>query len=193
MANIFKSILDSAAKKFAHDPSKMIIWTGVAGWTLSALAQTGAVILNDKIPDDQKGFLVPQELLDAAINIGLFFCFTQAAKHSVSKLFRTGKFAPSKVRQYLNERKDIYGDKVGKFDFDLDKVKELDILSFPDGEYMSCKNYYTALATVSAGILSSNLITPIVRNKYASKAQKRYIDYKHENPTGITYSDGVKI
>ncbi len=62
------------------DASKMLIWTGVAGWTLSSLAQVGAVLFNNKISNEKKSFLVPQEMADAAVNIGSFFLITQAAK-----------------------------------------------------------------------------------------------------------------
>ena len=42
MFNPFKSALNWVAKHFRKDASKMLIWTGVAGWTLSSLAQISA-------------------------------------------------------------------------------------------------------------------------------------------------------
>ena len=179
MNNPFKSVLNWIAKNFRKDASKMLIWTGVAGWSLSSLAQITGVLFNPKISNEQKSFLIPQELADAAVNIGSFFLITQVAKRSVSKLFSTGKFAPTSVRNYLKKHKDLYGKKVGKLDFDLDEVLKQDRF-FPKNEYWTCKNFGTSIATVGAGILSSNIITPIVRNEMASKMQKNYINNKKQ-------------
>ena len=69
MSNCFQKILNWVYENFKKDASKMLIWTGVAGWTLSSLAQAGAVLFNKEIPKEQKSYLIPQELADAAINI----------------------------------------------------------------------------------------------------------------------------
>ena len=198
MANFLDSALNYIAKHFRKDASKMLIWTGVAGWTLSSLAQIGAILFNPKIPNEQKSFLVPQETADAVANIGSFFLVTQVAKRVVSKMFSTGKLAPQKVRNYLELHKDKYKDKVGKLDFDLDEVLKKDKL-FPKDEYYSCKNIGTTIATVGAGSLSSNIITPIARNNMASKMQKNYIDMKTKDSVqnkpvyNIPTSSGLKI
>ena len=107
MANIFQNVLNWVAKHFSKDASKMLIFTGVAGWTLSSLAQIGAILVNPNISKEQKSFLVPQELADAAVNIGLFFLITQVTKRTTAKLFSTGKFAPEKVREFLTKNKTI--------------------------------------------------------------------------------------
>ena len=82
MKNPFNRILDWVAKNFRKDASKMIIATGVAGWTLSSLAQISAIVFNPKISNDKKSFLVPQEFADAAANIGSFFLITLMVKKS---------------------------------------------------------------------------------------------------------------
>lgn len=198
MNNPFTKVLNNIAKSFKDDPSKMLIRTGVAGWTLSSVAQIGAVLVNPKIPNEQKSFLVPQEFADAATNIGLFFLFTLSAKNFVSKLFSTGKFAPKSVRKYLNEHKDLYGEKIGKLDFNLDDVLEKN-KDFPRDEYRACKSLGTTFATVGAGILASNIITPIIRNEMASNMQKKYINNSqrpvyNKTPIQTTFkTSGMKI
>lgn len=175
MANPIKFALNWISENFRKDASKMLIWTGVIGWSISSLAQIGAVFVNPKLNREQKSFLIPQEFADAAVNIASFFLVTQAAKKTVSKLFSTGKFAPASVRNYLNRNKDLYAKKIGKLDFNLDAVLKNDA-NFPTTEYYACKNFGTMLATVSAGILSSNIITPIIRNNMASNMQKKYLN-----------------
>ena len=199
MKNPFKSFLNFIAKKFKDDPSGMLIVTGVAGWALSSLAQISAVVLNPKLSKEQKSFLIPQEFADAAVNIGGFFLITRFAKSAVSNLFKTGKFAPSTVRKHFNNNKDFYEKKIGKIDFDLDKECNR-AKFFPKQEYDVCKNFYTTMATVGGGILSSNVITPIIRNKMASNMQKTYIDNKEtsavEKPkltTRLPKNSGLRI
>ena len=87
MAKPLESIVNWIATHFRKDASKMLIWTGVAGWTLSSLAQIGAILFNSKLSKEEKSFLIPQELADAAVNIGSFFLVTQVVKRSVSKMF----------------------------------------------------------------------------------------------------------
>ena len=184
MKNPFKPILNFLADKFQKDASKMLIYTGVAGWTLSSLAQIGAILFNPKISKEQKSFLIPQEFADAVVNIGSFFVFTLSAKTLVSKLFSTGKWATASVRKKLEPFKDEIGTKIGKLDFNLDdffKSKNITNLK----EYYACKNLGTTFATVGAGIISSNIITPIVRNKMASSMQKNYIDYTNKKQVDV--------
>lgn len=191
MAKPLKSILNWVAKHFSEDASKMLVWTGVAGWTLSSIAQVGAILFNSKISNDQKSFLVPQEMADAAVNIASFFLFTQFTRKTVSKLFSTGKFASKSVRKFLDKNKELYSQKIGKFDFNLDEVLNKHI-DFPKDEYYTCKNFSKTLATVGAGIISSNIVTPIVRNRMASNMQKNYLDRK-QNSVNPYKSSGMRV
>ena len=120
MRKFLDSILNWVAKNFSDDVSKMLIWTGVAGWTLSSAAQMCAILFNPKIPNEQKSYLLPQEVADAAVNIGSFFAVTQIAKHTAAKLFKTGKFAPKSVKEFIKNNKTEIGEKIGKLDFNLE-------------------------------------------------------------------------
>jgi len=180
MGKPFQKILNWVARKFSEDASQMLIFTGVAGWTLSSLAQLIAIGVNPKIKEEQKVFLVPQEISDAAVNIGSFFLITQMTKGAVSKLFSTGKLAPQKVRNYFKKYPEQYADKIGKLDFNIGEVMKHN-KAFPMQEYTRAKSLGTAVATVGASIVASNIITPILRNKMASIVQKTYInEYKSE-------------
>ena len=137
MNKIFQKCLNWVYTKFKNDASGMLIWTGVAGWTLSAVAQMVAIFLNPKISDKNKSFLMPQEAMDAAVNIAMFFMFTLSAKKVVSKIFKTGKWAPGKVKSYLNSKPEL-SEKIGKIDFNLDEYLK-NHNDFPQKEYNSCK------------------------------------------------------
>ena len=68
--------LEYIYEHFKKDTSKMLVITGTLGWALSSLAQMGAVIANPKLTPEQKSFLLPQELMDAVVNVGAFFSVT---------------------------------------------------------------------------------------------------------------------
>ena len=190
MSKPLESVLNWVFQSFSKDASKMLIYTGVAGWTLSSMAQIGAIWCNPKISNEQKSFLLPQELADAAVNIGSFFLITLSAKKLTQKLFSTGKLAPKSVRAFLDKNKELYSEKIGKLDFNLDKVRKSNE-EFPKEAYWAYKNFGTTLATVGAGVVASNVVTPILRNKMASNAQKKYIN---ANPRNTIYpSTGMKV
>ena len=72
--SLSQKTLEWVYNTFKDDTSKMLIATGTLGWALSSLAQMCAIVWNPKISSDKKSFLLPQELMDAVVNIGSFHC-----------------------------------------------------------------------------------------------------------------------
>ncbi len=175
--------LEWVYQNFKKNTAKMLVITGTVGWGLSSLAQVGAILFNPQIKKEQKGFLIPQAIWDAAVNIGTFFLITQSAKKIISKLASCGKIAPDKVRNFLNKNKDLYGDKAGKVSFDLDEVIKQNP-KFPKESYYSYKNYVTTMGTIGASILASNIVTPVIRNSIASDVQKKYLKNRPPQVSG---------
>ena len=180
----FQKPLKFIYKHFEGDISKMIIATGTLGWILSSVAQAVGILGNKEISTEKKSFLLPQELMDGAINALAFIVITVFAKKGIEKMASTGKVAPQSVRDFLN--KSVYKDKVGKIDFRLDDVLLKD--SKEAKSYNSYKNFITTMGTVGASILSCNIVTPLIRNATASKVQKSYIDMKN-NPSLYQYNN----
>lgn len=179
-------VLKSIAKKFKDDPSKMIIRTSVIGWAISSAAQIFAIAANQKIKKEQKGFLIPQELYDAVTNIAAYLLITMTTKRTVSKLFSSGKWTTKNIRGFLHKNAELYGKKVGNVDFDLGKVLENDKNLLH--EYETTKSFGTTAATIGAGIVSANIVTPLIRNKMASSIQKSYIKFNNE----LQAENGIK-
>ena len=193
MSNIIQKGLNLIVEHFKKDTSKMLIVTGGLGWMLSSFAQIAGILTNKKYTPEEKSFLVPQELMDGLVNIIAFLGVTYMTRVGIAKFISTGKFAPKSVRQFLNKNESIYKNKVGKLDFNLDEVlKEKSIDKNIKESYDAYKNYAVTVGTIGASILSCNVLTPIIRNKTASKVQKNYIDMK-QNPTKYTNSTGMKI
>lgn len=170
-------------KHFEEDTSKMLIATGTLSWGLSSLAQICGILGNNKISAEKKSFLLPQEIMDAVVNIGAFFTITMLTKKFISRMATTGKIAPQSVRDFLNKHS-VYKDKVGKLDFNVGDIlpKNSDISK----SYESYKNFVTTMGTVGASVLSCNIVTPLIRNATASRVQKNYIDMQ-KNPSAYGY------
>ena len=162
---------------FTDDNSKMLIVTGALGWILSSAAQIAGIYANSKISNEKKSFLVPQELTDGIINALAFIGITVFAKKGIEKMASTGKVATQSVRNFLNQNPELKA-KVGKFDFNLDNVIPKNIDAYKS--YKSYKNFITTMGTLGAGILSCNIVTPVIRNATASIVQKSYIDKKKQ-------------
>ena len=182
MTKVPLSIFDKLYKIYSGNTGKMLIHTGVIGWILSSAAQISAIIFNDKIPKEQKMFLIPQEFMDACINIVSFYLVTQSFSSIAKKLSSTGKWLPANVKKYiLNHPKLTEGlGTLGSIGFDMSKVK------LPYKQNRSFKLFANGLdvvGTTLGSIISCNIITPIGRNLYASWRQKDNIA-KMNTPEG---------
>jgi hypothetical protein len=188
MSNSFiQKNLHWICEHFKKDTSKMLIATGTLGWALSSFAQMFGILGNNKISAEQKSFLLPQELMDAVVNVGAFFTITMLTKKFIARMATTGKIAPQSVRDFINKNS-IYKDKVGKLDFKLDDVLPKDSDLFRS--YQSHKNFVTTMGTVGASVLSCNIVTPLIRNATASRVQKNYIDMNKNTTYNYSANSG---
>ena len=125
LANIFSDFKTSLFKNYGENPGKMLVHTGVLGWILSSLAQVSAVVFNDKISPEQKSFLVPQEIADAAINIVSFYAITNTFKNVASKLVSTGKLSTKAIKNGLKNL-GIKNSDIGKYNLNIGNIKALE-------------------------------------------------------------------
>lgn len=191
-------------KHYGENPGKMLVHTGTLGWILSSLAQVGAVVFNDKIPSEQKSYLIPQEIADAAVNILSFYVLTNSVKSFGSKLVSTGKLRTAKIKDFL-EKNNIL-DRVGRFNFDIadpltygKNAKGINFGPYADS-YRAFKNGVDVIASTTGSIISCNLVTPILRNEFAANQQKKVLAAKQQRqfsnmqyPKGITIEDYQKL
>jgi len=197
LSKAFSTFKTTLYKNYGENPGKMLVHTGVLGWILSSLAQVSAVVFNDKISPEQKSFLIPQEIADAAINILSFYVITTSMKGLASKLVSCGKLTTKPIRDFL-QKNGIKGKKyIGNANFNIEK----DLPNFEDikSEYKPFKNGVDVVASTIGSIISCNIVTPILRNMYASKKQKQAIakmnnfSPKISAPKGISISDYQKL
>lgn len=166
-SSLFNGFKTLVAKHYGSNTGKMLIHTGVIGWILSSAAQVAAIVINDKIPKEQKMYLIPQEIADAAVNIVSFYAITQTFSSVAKRLVTSGKLLPKSVKDWMSV-KGLLG-KIGKSTSDIYKAglsasakKRLDV--FKEG--------IDVIGTTAGSILSCNIVTPIVRNEIAANRQK---------------------
>lgn len=193
IAGTLKKVANWAHNEYAGNLGKMLVHTGVIGWVLSAVAQVGAIVVNNEIPKEQKKFLIPQELADAAVNILSFYVVTSAVKNLALKLVSTGKISNPTLRKFFQE-KGITKSHVGKLAFDVTKYPGFEKVA---DSYQSLKGGVDFIGTTVGSVLSCNIITPILRNKLAAKIQKNSIDREQQpkivTPRGITMNEYITM
>ena len=161
--------------KFAQskDMGKVLAITGSLGWGLSCLAYTGAILLNKEIPEDQKEFLVPQELADGVINVSLFWFLTSKANKYGKQLVESGKYLPKQLEKEVTKLRAEHGKEVPfeQIAKNLSKEGAVKLKQFSKS--------FPALISITGSVLAANIFTPIVRNIVASKFQRHHI--KHDS------------
>lgn len=194
---------------FSNDLSKMLLVTGTLGWIFSAAGQIFGIATNDKVSKEQKKFLIPQEMADAAINIVSFYVVTRTIQNATKKLASSGKIITADIKKFCVENgikfEKVKGestpdigkailDKVKQYQAVIDvnknteiklnliepKIKELqekikDLNGFYDKTYAKFESGLGVIGNVTGAVLSSNIITPLLRNPLAAAKQKQAI------------------
>ena len=117
---------------------------------------------------------------DALTNILSFVTITQAIKLFGSKLVTSGKLSNKVIRNFVkNAGKEA---QMGKFDFNITK---LDNFASIKDDFRRFKNGIDVPASILGGIISCNIVTPIIRNKIASANQKQWVTYSQKREQNL--------
>lgn len=160
----FKKVLDFIADQSTFNTANILILLSAGGWLASSIAQVAGIYLNKHYTKEEKSFMIPQELADAFVNIGAFLLVTKSLKSLTSKMVETGKLTPKSIQKFLGD-KGLLSER-GKFDFNVTEVE-----GFQEYRpvYNTFKTVAESTAAIVGGILSSNIITPVLRNKIGAK------------------------
>jgi len=191
-SNFFTTFKKMVYDAFGKNPGGMLIATSAISWLLSSAAHIGAVLFNDKIQPEQKAFLVPQEAADALVNIASFIVVTASLKNMTGMMVQFGKLTTPKIKKFITD-KGLTKSVGSKLDL-INTAKHGDIAN----HVSDFKRDAEVVATIIGSIISCSIITPILRNKYASKRQKTHIarmDAYHQNrlqpAKGLTMNDYI--
>lgn len=155
-------------KHYGQESGKMLVHAGLITWVTSSLAQIVAVATNDKIPSEQKKFIIPQEIADGVLNVVAFYLVTNTAKNVAGRLVSSGKWSTKGILDFV--QKHAPETKIGDLSTNLStKFKESE-------EFHNCYDKFKGgmemIAAVSGSVIASNVVTPVIRNAWGAKKQK---------------------
>jgi hypothetical protein len=101
--SLYQKALAQIYKSYSHDVGKALVHMGTIGWLFSALAQVTMIATNKNIEKKEKKFLIPQEIADGAINVGLFFTISKLIKDYADNLVESGKISLETTEQILSK------------------------------------------------------------------------------------------
>lgn len=197
----FAGVKNFIAKHYANDAAKMFLHTGALGWIFSSAAQIFMLAHDKDLPKKEKKFLIPQESLDAAINIIAFYTVTAGVQALGKKFASSGKIIAPEIRKFCERE----GLEIGKWSTNIGKslkeeiiglkyeiaskdklninlsdsdLKVLDtrlksIEKFDDETYSPFESGIKMAGNLLGAVLSCNLITPALKNPLAAARQKR--------------------
>lgn len=191
---LMKKAVNFVYENFSKNVGSFLLWVGIAGWVMSCVNQTVAILLNDKISTKQKKFLIPQEISDGIINTILFAAFTRSFTKIGEKLVQSGRLATKELREIykskFHEGKTIEslittemegGNKQSKKALNISELPVMNDKTVSGFDEKHNDKYFRFASGVSfvfstlGSIISCDFVTPFVRNKIASYRQKQYL------------------
>ena len=200
-----KTLAEFVYRHLEKGSGAMILMTSMLGIAMSSVAQTFAILLNDKYSVPQKAFMVPQELTEGCITVLSMFLITKPIQKITKMFTKTGKILSKDLIKYaekhelLSKRGDL------KFDFaesindiikgveksdkfirtsNAEKTKMLSEHKDALHSFNVLEDSTSAITTTAGSILSTALISPLLRNYSASYYQKINMDYYNNLPKG---------
>ena len=157
-----------AGKQYVKDPALVTntITSGCFG--LFSVGQAVAISKSNKIPREQKDFLVPQSLAEGALRVGITFSLAQATKRAGELMLEKAKIMPKEIPQKLKNAdalQKVVNPKV------TTRVKS-EMLDVAPETINKITKFHKGLSLLSGTLLGTvlglNVVTPFVRNKFAS-------------------------
>ncbi len=164
-------------RKLSKNPGTMLMHTGAIGWAASSAAQITGMAFNDKIDENKKKFLIPQECADAAGNIVLYYILTTISKKFAEGLFDYGRVRLEKVSNVIKNMAEKEGITEAAVFKESKSIPNLlnDVIkdSKLSEHFFKYRNGASVIATLAASVISCNILTPYFRNYMGAKAQKK--------------------
>ena len=196
--SLFDKLKQKAFDRFSKGLGSMLIVTSALGWVLGSAGQIFGVMTNDKYSSKDKNFLVRQEIADGLLNIIAFCAITISSKNFSKKLVDTGKIISPKIAEFCKKNGiDLSKDKINIPDALKEKITNITkkiengakvlnqgetskleaeknaLLEFKKDVLAPFQSGAEVFGTLAGGILASNIVTPILRNKIAASSLKK--------------------
>lgn len=174
IAKLFDNLKIGIYNKYSQNPAQLLVFTGTLGWALSCCAQVGAIVFNEKLSKKDRQFLIPQEIADGAVNVGLFFGITSSLRKYTEKAVESGRIMFKEVegplKSVLDAKKMTLSEALkqngGKISNILQGTRHAE-------NFVKLKGGASLMTAVVGSVISCNILTPIIRNFIGSRWQKR--------------------
>lgn len=178
--SLYQKALAQIYKSYSMDVGKALVHTGTIGWLFSAIAQVTMISTNKNIDKKEKQFLIPQEIADGAINVGLFFTISKLIKDYADNLVETGKIALKKTDSIIdklnntNMNNSLYiKDVAAKY---TEIIKKSNIDDSVKQSILKGRSKYTSLFYEKAISEFENLSTQKTNNLFVNKTNKELLN-----------------
>lgn len=170
-------------KQFSQKPGEMMTYAVVLSMATSCIAQVLSVVFNKKMDKKEKKFIIPQEIADGVINAVSSLLIIGTLGRVATKLVSSGKWSNAAIRNLVkNHAPEV---KMGDISTNIEKTfiakKDESLLEKFYHSYDSFKNGIAIIATSIGSVISCNIVTPILRNSYASGRQKKAMEKQQIN------------
>lgn len=105
--NMFGKLIANAFERYSGDVGDALIHLGAVGWFFSAAAQITMIARNKDIDKKEKKFLIPQEIADGAINVGLYYTVCAGIKKIGEKLLENCVFITEETNSVIDKMRNI--------------------------------------------------------------------------------------
>lgn len=198
--NIFEKLSNAVWNgRYSKDVGAALIHLGAAGWVLSAAAQIGMLARNKDIDPKEKKFLIPQEIADGVINVGLYYTICQSIKGLGNKVVENGWYITQKTNNLLKIMNPddwpkcnvIQGFAERFFDTGITTVKKqkLRLSAFLDGSI----NYIKGINIPADFVLSNAMKTAFDKLKAGRTVEEQIDLLKDVQRNFNNYKNGVGV
>lgn len=176
--NIKVSIFDKLSTK----PGKAMMVATIIGFASASIAQSIAVAFNKKISNKDKKFLVPQELIDGAVNVASCVIIMGIMTKCATELVERGKWTTHNIDKLIEQLPEAAKAKIGATGSDLGKIFHENATPEVQGKfYPIFYNFKWGMEMITSTVSSAlaySVLAPFVRNNVAAEFQKRAMQTK---------------
>lgn len=166
VGSIFKGLQQGFIGWFNKENNASFLFvTAALGWVLASAAQTFGLVVNKDLTKEEKKFLIPQEIADGAANIAMYAVVTTKLMKMAENLTKPGKNGKPFI---------VLKDAAGKA---LDYTSNM-------AQYAKTGRDLKTGAAILGGVISTCILTPIVRNAFGSFVKKKEDGLEAQHKTG---------
>lgn len=184
-------------KKFGPNPGTAIMAATALGVATSSIAQSMAIAYNKKIVDKEKKFLIPQELLDGAINVAASVLIIGTMSKCAGRLVETGKWSTDGIRELIAKLPETVKVKMGDPETNLVNIF-FEHAAPKDNEnfktiYYKFKWGMEMLSSAIGSVLALSVAAPFIRNYAAAKFQQAHLKKQQDNNQTVATVNAIPV